>query len=51
MAKSSCASATRRLFSVITRSSAVRLGPGVGDEVLAVIKSTEIMIGGEGIEA
>lgn len=41
----------QELVSVITRSSAVRLGLKVGDEVLAVIKSTEIMIGKEGIEA
>jgi molybdopterin-binding protein len=33
------------LVSVITRSSAERLGLAVGDEVLAVIKSTEVMIG------
>jgi molybdopterin-binding protein len=40
----------QELVSVITRSSAVRLGLKVGDEVLAVIKSTEIMIGKEGVE-
>ena len=39
------------LVSVITRSSAERLGLKVGDEVFAVIKSTEIMIGKEGQEA
>ena len=33
------------LVSMITRSSAERLGLAVGDEVLAVIKSTEVMIG------
>ena len=33
------------LVSVITRSSAERLGLAVGDEVVAVIKSTEVMIG------
>ncbi len=37
----------QELVSVITRSSAERLGLEVGDEVLAVIKSTEIMIGKE----
>jgi molybdopterin-binding protein len=38
----------QELVSVITRSSAERLGLKVGDEVFAVIKSTEIMIGKEG---
>jgi molybdopterin-binding protein len=38
------------LVSVITRSSAERLRLKVGDEVYAVIKSTEIMIGKEGQE-
>jgi len=38
------------LVSVITRSSAERLRLKVGDEVFAVIKSTEIMIGKEGRE-
>jgi molybdopterin-binding protein len=33
------------LVSIITRSSAETLGLAVGDEVLAVIKSTEVMIG------
>ncbi len=33
------------LVSVITRGSAERLGLRVGDEVYAVIKSTEVMIG------
>ncbi|HTM58512.1 MAG TPA: TOBE domain-containing protein [Candidatus Udaeobacter sp.] len=41
----------QELVSVITRSSAERLGLAVGNEVLAVIKSTEIMIGKEGGEA
>ncbi len=41
----------QELVSVITRSSAERLGLKVGDEVFAVIKSTEIMIGKEGQEA
>ena len=35
------------LVSVITRSSAERLGLEVGDEVFAVIKSTEVMLGKE----
>lgn len=38
------------LVSIITRSSAERLGLRVGDEVFAVIKSTEVMIGKEGVE-
>jgi molybdopterin-binding protein len=33
------------LVAVITRSSAERLRLAVGDEALAVIKSTEVMIG------
>lgn len=37
----------QRLVSVITRGSAERLGLRVGDDVIAVIKSTEIMIGRE----
>jgi len=37
----------QELVSLITRSSAERLGLKVGDEVLAVIKSTEVMIGKE----
>ena len=41
----------QELVSVITRSSAERLGLKVGDEVYAVIKSTEVMIGKEGREA
>ena len=41
----------QELVSVITRSSAERLRLKVGDEVFAVIKSTEIMIGKEGLEA
>ncbi len=35
----------QELVSIITRSSAERLKLAVGDEVLAVIKSTEVMIG------
>ena len=38
----------QELVSMITRSSAERLGLKVGDEVYAVIKSTEVMIGKEG---
>lgn len=38
------------LVSVITRSSVERLGLRVGDSVVAVIKSTEVMIGMEGRE-
>jgi len=38
----------QELVSVITRSSAERLGLQVGSQVLAVIKSTEVMIGREG---
>jgi molybdopterin-binding protein len=38
------------LVSVITRSSAERLGLREGDEVFAVIKSTEVMIGTGGRE-
>jgi len=37
----------QELVSVITRSSAERLGLRVGAQVLAVIKSTEVMIGRE----
>ena len=35
----------QELVSIITRASAERLGLAVGDNVLAVIKSTEVMIG------
>ena len=38
------------LVAVITRSSAERLGLRVGADVVAVIKSTEVMIGTEGRE-
>lgn len=41
----------QELVSLITRSSAERLGLKIGDEVFAVIKSTEIMIGKEGPQA
>lgn len=37
----------QELVSVITRASAERMNLKVGDEVLAIIKSTEIMIGKE----
>ncbi len=40
----------QELVSVITRSSAERLGLKLRDEVFAVIKSTEVMIGKEGRE-
>ena len=40
----------QELVSVITRSSAERLGLAVGVEVYAVIKSTEVMIGRSGSE-
>jgi molybdopterin-binding protein len=36
---------TQELVSIITRGSAERMRLKVGDEVLAVIKSTEVMIG------
>ena len=36
------------LVSVITRSSVERMGVKIGDEVVAVIKSTEVMLGKEG---
>ena len=39
----------QQLVSIITRSSAERLGLKVGDEVFAVMKSTEVMIGKEGV--
>lgn len=35
----------QELVSIITRASAERLGLAMGDSVLAVIKSTEVMIG------
>jgi molybdopterin-binding protein len=38
------------LVSLITRSSAERLGLKVGDEAFAIIKSTEVMVGKEGAE-
>ena len=37
----------QELVSVITRGSTERLGLRIGDEVIAVIKSTEVMIGKE----
>jgi molybdopterin-binding protein len=47
MAEVTVAIGDQQLVSVITRGSAERLGLRVGDEVLAVIKSTEVMIGKE----
>jgi molybdopterin-binding protein len=38
----------QELTSIITRSSAERMGLRVGDEAFAVVKSTEVMIGKEG---
>lgn len=38
----------QELVSIITRSSAERLGLAVGVEALAIVKSTEVMIGREG---
>jgi molybdate transport system regulatory protein len=40
----------QELVSVITRGAAEQLGLRVGDEVFAVVKSTEVMIGKEGAE-
>lgn len=45
MAEVRVAIGDQELVSIITRSSAERMGLTVGDSVLAVIKSTEIMIG------
>ena len=47
MAEVRLAIGDQELVSVITRSSAERLGLAVGDEAWAVIKATEIMIGKE----
>ena len=41
----------QELVSVITRSSADRLGLEVGDQVFAVVKATEVILGKEGREA
>jgi molybdopterin-binding protein len=41
----------QELVSVITRSSAERLGLKAGDEVIAVVKATEVMIGKAGVES
>jgi molybdopterin-binding protein len=41
----------QELVAVITRSSAERLGLQVGQEVFALVKSTEIMIGKQGRES
>ena len=40
----------QELVAVITRSSADRLGLALGDEVFAVIKATEVILGKEGRE-
>jgi molybdopterin-binding protein len=45
MAEVRIAIGDQELVSIITRSSAERMGLSVGDEVLAVIKSTEVMVG------
>ncbi len=42
--------ADQDLVAVITRSSVERLGLEVGDEAFAVIKSTEVIVGKEGVE-
>ena len=47
MAEVTVALGDQQLVSIITRGSAERLGLRVGDAVLAVVKSTEIMIGKE----
>jgi molybdopterin-binding protein len=39
------------LVAIITRSSAERLGLAKGDEVLAIIKSTEVMVAKESLRA
>ncbi len=40
----------QQLVSIITRASAERLGLKPGDEVFAVVKSTEVMIGKQGVD-
>ena len=45
MAEVRIAIGNQELVSIITRSSAERMGLAVGDEVFAVIKSTEVMVG------
>jgi molybdopterin-binding protein len=45
MAEVRVALGDQELVSIITRASAERLQLGLGDSVLAVIKSTEVMIG------
>jgi molybdopterin-binding protein len=47
MAEVTVAIGDQQLVAVITRGSAERMGLRVGDAVLAVIKSTEVMIGKE----
>jgi molybdate transport system regulatory protein len=51
MAEVHLAIGDQTLVSIITRASAERLGLGEGQEVFAVIKSTEVMIGKEEREA
>jgi molybdate transport system regulatory protein len=41
--------ADQELTAIITRSSVDRMGLRVGDEAFAVVKSTEVMIGKQGI--
>jgi molybdopterin-binding protein len=48
MAEVHLAIGDQELVSLITRSSAERMGLKVGDSALAVIKSTEVMIGKDG---
>src|SRR5262245_3416123 len=48
MAEVQVAIGDQRLAAMITRSSADRLSLEVGDEVIAVIKATEVIIGKEG---
>ena len=48
MAEVHVAIGDQELVSVITRASAERLGLRAGDEVFALVKSTEVMIGKEG---
>jgi molybdate transport system regulatory protein len=45
MAEVRLAIGDQELVSIITRSSVERMGLKVGDQVFAVIKSTEVMIG------
>ena len=45
MAEVRLAISGQELVSIITRNSVERMGLKIGDEVFAVIKSTEVMIG------